>query len=233
MRLAIMQPYFVPYIGYFQLMSAVDKIVLLDDVTFISGGWINRNRITVNGQPHWLTLPLAQASQNRLINEIEIIDDPVWKRKTMRTLGLTYGGAPFVEEVLPFLSNLLEEAKGSLSAFLSWHLRQVAELIGIETKIEPTSAIYPKENRHGQDRIIDICHREGATSYINLPGGRNLYDAKLFAAAGINLLFLQPDLETLSLRHSGDEGPSLSIIDLLMLNPPAAIRAATEMCSLE
>ena len=233
MRLAIMQPYFVPYIGYFQLMSAVDKIVLLDDVNFINGGWINRNRIAVNGQPHWLTLPLAKASQNRLINEIEIVGDPLWKRKAMRTIGLSYRSAPFVEEVLPFLSNLLEEAGGSLSAFLCWHLGQVAEFLGIETKIEPTSAIYPKEGLSGQDRIIDICTREGAASYVNLSGGRDLYDARLFASAGIDLLFLQPNLQMLALRHSGDEGPSLSIIDLLMFNSPAAIRAATEMCSLE
>jgi hypothetical protein len=233
MRLAVMQPYFVPYIGYFQLMSAVDKIVLLDDVNFINGGWINRNRIAVEGQPHWLTLPLVKASQNRLINEIEIIDDSSWKTKAMRTIGLSYRNAPFVEQVLPFLSNLLKEAGGSLSVFLSWHLGQVAKLIGIDTRIEPTSAIYPKEKRSGQDRIIDICHQEGATSYVNLPGGKNLYDARLFASAGIDLLILQPNLQMLPLRHSGDEGPSLSIIDLLMFNSPSAIHAATEMCSLE
>lgn len=233
MRLAIMQPYFMPYIGYFQLMSAVDKIVLLDDVNFINGGWINRNRIAVKGQPHWLTLPLARASQNRLINEIEIVDDPLWKRKAMRTIELSYRSAPFVEEVLPFLSNLLNKARGSLSAFLCWHLGQVAEFIGIEAKIEPTSAIYPKERRSGQHRIIDICTREGAASYVNLSGGKDLYEARLFASAGIDLLFLQPNLGVLPLRHSGDQGPSLSIIDLLMFNSPAAIRAATEMCSLE
>ena len=233
MRLAIMQPYFVPYIGYFQLMSAVDKIVLLDDVNFINAGWINRNRILAKGQPHWLTLPLAKASQNRLINEIEIVDDHLWKRKAMRTIGLSYRNAPFVEQALPFLSSLLKEARGSLSVFLSWHLVQVATLIGIDTRIEPTSTIYPKEHRRGQDRILDICHREGATSYVNLPGGKNLYDAGLFASVGIDLLFLQPNLKKLPLQHGGDEGPSLSIIDLLMFNSPAAIRAATKMCSLE
>jgi WbqC-like protein family len=233
MRLAVMQPYFMPYIGYFQLMAAVDKIVLLDDVNFINGGWINRNRITVDGRPHWLTLPLAKASQNRLINEIEIVDDPSWKTKAMRTIGLSYRNAPFVEHVLPFVSNLLEEARGSLSLFLSWHLGQVAELIGVDTRIEPTSAIYPRETRSGQNRVLDICLREGATSYVNLPGGKNLYDPQLFASAGINLLFLQPNLQMLPLQHSGDEGPSLSMIDLLMFNPPSAIRAATRMCSLE
>jgi WbqC-like protein family len=233
MRLAIIQPYFVPYIGYFQLMSAVDKIVLLDDVNFIKSGWINRNRIAVNGHAHWLTLPLAKASQNRLINEIDIVDDDLWRRKAMRTIRLSYRSAPFVEQVLPLVSRLLQEATGSLSAFLSWQLEQVAEFIGIETRIQPASAVYPKSGRGGQDRILDICNQEGATSYVNLPGGRDLYDASVFASGGIDLLFLQPNLRMLPLRHSGDEGPCLSIIDLLMFNSPSAIRAATKMCSLE
>jgi hypothetical protein len=233
MRLAIMQPYFLPYLGYFQLMSAVDKLVLLDDVSFINGGWINRNRIAVEGQPQWLTLPLARASQNRLINEIEIVDDPSWKRKTLRTVELSYKSAPFVDNILPLFSDMLKEARGPLSPFLCRQLRRVADYIGIGTAIEETTTIYPKEGRSGQERILDICAREGATGYVNLPGGRNLYDARLFASAGLELLFLEPDLPALTLRHSGDEGPSLSILDLLMLNPAAAIREAAGMFRLD
>jgi len=233
MRLAIMQPYFLPYVGYFQLMSSVDKFVLLDDVTFINRGWINRNRIAVNGAPSWLTLPLAQASQNRLINQIEIVDDPSWKRKTVRTVELSYGSAPFVHQILPLFSDMLEDARGSLSEFLFRQLRRVADYIGIDTTIEATATIYPKEGRSGQERILDICAREGATGYVNLPGGRDLYDPRLFASAGIELLFLEPNLPALTLRHSGDDGPSLSILDLLMLNSAATIREATGMCRLD
>ena len=111
MRLAIMQPYFLPYIGYFQLMAAVDKFVLLDDVNFINRGWINRNRIAVNDEPYWITIPLAKASQNRLINELEIIDDPSWKRKVVRTVELNYKRAPFLDTALPLFSGMLEEAR--------------------------------------------------------------------------------------------------------------------------
>lgn len=223
MRLAIMQPYFLPYIGYFQLMAAVDKFVLLDDVNFITRGWINRNRIAVNGEPHWLTLPLVKASQNRLINEIEIVDNPLWKRKMIRTIELSYRSAPFAHLVWPMFSELLEDARGSLSTFLFRHLRRVADYIGINVLIEPTSTIYPKEGRVGQDRILDICRREGATSYVNLPGGRELYDNESFAAAGIELLFIEPNLEALVLRHSGHGDHSLSILDFLMLNSAATI----------
>jgi hypothetical protein len=232
MRLAIMQPYFLPYIGYFQLMSAVDKLVLLDDVNFINRGWINRNRIAVNGEPHWLTLPLKKASQNRLINEIEILDEPLWKRKMMRTVEASYGSAPFATQVLPLFSNMLEDARGLLSGFLFRHLQKVADYLHLETRIEATSAIYPKEGRTGEDRILDICQREGATNYVNLPGGRDLYDAESFASSGIELLFLEPNLPSLTLRHSGNEGPSFSILDLLMLNPAAAIREAIAMAPL-
>jgi len=229
MRLAIMQPYFLPYLGYFQLMSAVDKIALLDDANFINSGWVNRNRIAVQGEPHWLTLPLARASQNRLINEIEIVDDPVWKRKTIRTVELSYQDAPFAAQILPLLTELLQEARGSLSAFLFYQLRRLGDYIGIPTEIEQTSAKYPKEGLTGQRRILDICVREGASTYVNLPGGRSLYDAKVFASAGIELLFLDPNFPEITLRHSGQEGPCLSILDLLMFNSVSAIRAAAEM----
>ncbi|MEY2518430.1 MAG: hypothetical protein QOF24_189 [Verrucomicrobiota bacterium] len=229
MRLAIMQPYFLPYLGYFQLMAAVDKIALLDDANFINGGWINRNRIAVQGKPHWLTLPLAKASQNRLINEIEIVDDQLWKRKIIRSVELSYQSAPFAGQVLPLLSEILQEARGSLSAFLFYQLRCLADYIGIPTQIERTSVRYPKDALTGQRRILDICIREGASTYVNPLGGRALYDAELFASAGIKLLFLDPDFSGLTLRHGGQEGPCLSILDLLMFNPVIAVREATEM----
>ena len=232
MRLAIMQPYFLPYVGYFQLMAAVDKFVLLDDVNFINRGWINRNRIVVNGEPYWLTLPLAKASQNRLINEIDIVDDPVWKRKMLRTVELSYRSAPFADRVLPMFGELLEDAKGVLSTFLTHHLRRVTHYIGIDVSIEPTSTIYPKEGRTGQDRILDICAREKAMSYVNLPGGRDLYDPQAFAMAGIKLLFIEPNLDALVLQHGGQEGPSLSILDLLMHNSAETIGDAVRNVSL-
>ena len=228
-----MQPYFLPYIGYFQLMSAVDKFVLLDDVAFINGGWINRNRIVVNGRLHWLTLPLAKASQNRRINEIEIIDDRAWKGKMLRTVELTYRQAPFVSQILPRFAEMLDQARGSLFTCLSRQLLQVTAYIGIDVKTEVSSVIAAKDGRSGQERILDICAREKATCYVNPPGGRNLYDGAAFASAGIELLFLKPNLDKLPLRHSGREGPGLSILDLLMLNSPETIRAATSMFQLE
>jgi hypothetical protein len=232
MRIAIMQPYFLPYIGYFQLMSAADKFVLLDDVNFINRGWINRNRIAVNGEPYWMTVPLAQASQNRLINEIGIVGDTSWKQKILRTVKLSYHGAPHLAEVFPLFSEILEDAHGLLSLFLHRHLTRMADYIGLAVQIEKTTAVYPKEGKSGQDRILDICRREGADSYINLPGGRDLYDATAFSAAGIELLFLDPNLSQMNLHYGGKEGPVLSILDLVMLNSAATVRSAIEACRL-
>ena len=226
MRLAIMQPYFLPYIGYFKLMAGVDRLVLLDDVNFIRRGWINRNRIAINGVVHWLTIPLGEASQNRLINKIQIADDPAWKRKMIRKVDLSYRAAPYRDTVLPLFAKIIEAASGPLSPFLLSQLRLVANYLGLSVRIEPTSAAYPKGGLSGQDRILAICRREGAKTYVNLPGGRELYDLKAFAANGIELLFVELDLAGLRLQSSGQEGPSLSILDLLMLNSPSAIRKA-------
>jgi hypothetical protein len=230
MRLAIMQPYFLPYIGYFQLMSVVDKFLLLDDVNFINRGWINRNRIAVNGEPYWMTLPLIKASQNRLINEIEIFDDSAWKRKILRTVELSYRQAPYFAQVFPLFSELIEQARGPLAGFLSAQLGRMAAYIGLDVRIEKTSSVYPKEGRTGEVRILDICRREQAESYVNLPGGRDLYDRAAFAALGIELLFLDPNFAAMTLQHGGKEGPYLSILDLVMFNSPATVRDAIGLC---
>jgi hypothetical protein len=230
MRLAIMQPYFLPYIGYFQLMSAVDKFILLDDVNFINRGWINRNRIAVNGEPYWMTLPLIKASQNRLINEIEIFDDLSWKRKILRTVELSYRQAPHFAQVFPLFSEMVETARGPLDAFLADHLAHMTAYVGLDVRIEKTSGVYPKEGLTGQDRILDICRREQADSYFNLPGGRDLYDPATFSAVGVELLFIDPNFEAMRLHHGGKEGPYLSILDLVMFNSAATVRDAIALC---
>jgi hypothetical protein len=233
MRIGIMQPYFLPYIGYFQLIAAVDKLVLLDDVNFINRGWINRNRIALDGKPHWLTLPLAKASQNRLINEIDIVDDASWRRKTMRMVEMGYARAPHAHRVMPLLGAMLEDARGSLSEFLFKTLSTTAKYIDLEAHIEPTSTIYPKNGLYGPERILDICTRESATAYVNLPGGRGVYDPDFFADAGIQLLFLDPCLSQLPLQASNGDDRSLSILDLMMFNLPSTVRTAAGMFRLE
>ena len=219
MKLAVMQPYLFPYLGYWQLLAAVDKFVILDDVNYINRGWINRNRVAVNGKPAWFTVPLVGASQNRLINEMEIVPDNGWKRKMERMMSEAYAQAPEAQDVLPLLHRWLAGASGSLSRFLYETIKEVATFLGIATTIVPSSSIYPKNDLKGQSRILDICRREGATTYVNPPGGSEIYDAELFRRAGIELIFLQPDLHTGQLQSGADEGVVLSIIDHMLCNP--------------
>ena len=218
-RLAIMQPYLFPYLGYWQLLAAVDTFVLLDDVNFINRGWINRNRIAVNGLPFWLTVPLQGASQNHLIRDIDIVADDGWKRKMLRTLSASYAQAPESKPVLSMFEQWLSRADGNLSAALHFSVTQISAALGIDTTVVPSSSVYPKNGLKGQDRILDICQREEASVYVNPPGGRELYDADSFRQAGVELMFLQPDLHQNELRTGAIDGSVLSILDSMMHNP--------------
>jgi len=210
-----MQPYFLPYIGYFQLMAAADKFVLLDDVNFINRGWINRNRIAVNGQPSWLTVPLTGASQNRLIREIDIAPDDGWVRKMHRAVVAAYAKAPQAGSMVPVFESWLSKASGNLADFLSRTLSETAARLGIKTEILPTSSIFPKNGLKGQDRILDICRQLGASIYINPPGGRELYEPRLFSDAQVKLFFLRPNLGALDLAGAPEDA-SLSILHVLL-----------------
>jgi hypothetical protein len=226
MRLAVMQPYFLPYIGYFQLMAAVDKFVVLDDVNYIVRGWVNRNRIATGHGTRWMTLPVAGASQNRLIDELDIAPDTGWKQGLLAVVGSAYRPAPFAETAIPQFAAWIAAAEGNLSAFLTRILLDVKNLLAIDAQVVPSSSVYPKNGLTGADRILEICRRENATTYINLPGGRSLYDREAFAAAGVELKFIDLAIPPGSVRHGGDEGPVLSILDLLMHNDAAALADA-------
>lgn len=232
MKLAIMQPYLFPYLGYWQLLAAADKFVLLDDVNYINGGWINRNRVAVDGRPVWLTVPLQGASQNRLICDIDIVPDNGWKEKMLRMLSESYAHAPESETALALFEQWLAHADGNLAAALHLNLTKVAEALGITTSIVPSSRIYPKDDLKGQYRILDICKREGAAIYVNPPGGRELYDKEVFRQAGIELMFLQPELHKEKLRSGTKDGIALSILDSMMHNPIIALAGAVKHHSL-
>jgi hypothetical protein len=223
MRVAIMQPYFLPYIGYWQLIAAADQFVVLDDVHFIKRGWINRNQIAVDNKPMWLTLPLDKASQNKLIHEITILDDDGWKKRMEKTIRYTYYKSPSFSAVAAVLTELLQQAEGNLSAYLSEMISIISSMLEISTVIVPTSRIFPKRGLSGQERVLDICKQLGATQYINPPGGKALYDPGRFLAEGIRLNFLEAPTKT-NLRAGLDNGKPLSILDTLMYNSPNDIR---------
>jgi hypothetical protein len=214
MKIAIMQPYFLPYIGYFQMMAAVDKFILLDDVNFIKGGWINRNRILSNAVPTWMTIPLLGASSNKLIREIEIKPDDGWKRKTLTQVRQSHAKAPFCESILRHCESWIEIANGNLSSYLYRVLKDIAEIMNIRTEIVPSSSIFSKNGLWGVDRVIDICLQTEATHYINAPGGKTLYESEVFQDRGIFLEFIELKKPQLNPELVGTE--NLSILHLMM-----------------
>ncbi|MBL8522971.1 MAG: WbqC family protein [Betaproteobacteria bacterium] len=214
-RLAIMQPYLFPYIGYWQLMHAADRFVVYDDVNYRKGGWINRNRILVNGQPTMFTAPLQGLSAYKRICDISLQSGPVWREKLIKAVGLAYGRAPCFSEVSPVVFRSIRHQADNLSEYLLHQLRTMADFMGIQTEIISTSRKYSNHELSGQERVLDICKKECAQKYINLPGGQSLYNRTIFNDNGIDLRFIVPNVESYAQRAPGFS-PNLSIIDALM-----------------
>jgi hypothetical protein len=223
MKIAIMQPYFLPYLGYFQLFNAVDKFVIGDDYKYILQGWINRNKILVNGKEFMFTIPLRKASPNKLIKEVEICNDTSWQEGFLKTIKMAYGRAPFYNEVFLLLNNIIMNKEINISKLIFKSLYEIKAFLGIKTIIVETQAIYNNKHLEGQERIIDTCKKENAASYLNLIGGVELYSKERFEKEGIALNYINS--KSISYHQFGAEYvPNLSIIDVLMFNSKEKIR---------
>lgn len=217
MRLAIMQPYFLPYIGYFQLINAVNKFVLLDDVQYINKGWINRNRLLINRKATLFTVPLQNASQNKLIKDIKVSYETNWQSKLLRTIDLAYRKAPFFSDVFPVIYNIITAEEIFISGLAYNSLMSILNYIRIDTEIVASSSIYANEHLKAQDRILDICRQERACHYINPVGGAELYQKEAFTQKNIKLNFINPAFLEYK-QHASIFVPGLSITDVLMHN---------------
>ena len=216
MTIAIMQPYIFPYIGYFQLINTVDKFVIYDDVNFINKGFINRNNVLVSGNRHLFTIPLKDASQNKLIYEVGLSDDP-WKKKFLKTLQQSYQKAPNYPAVFVLIEEIVNLEVGTINELILHSLKKICAYMNINTEIIPSSRIYENTYLKGQDRIIDICRQENASHYINPVGGMELYEKTKFANEQIKLTFLK-SVECPYSQFKNAFVPWLSIIDVLMFN---------------
>lgn len=223
MKIGIMQPYIFPYIGYFQLINAVDKFVIYDDVNFINKGWINRNRTLNNGKESLFSIPLKEASQNKLINEIEVNWDSAWKSKFLKTLEQCYKKAPFYQETLSIIEQTLQIDNEPISKVIENNLRLICHYLDIKTEIISSSAIYKNTHLKAQERILDICLQEKATHYINPIGGLELYDKDFFEVKSIKMNFIKSN--TIDYKQYKNEFvPWLSMIDVLMFNSKEQIK---------
>jgi hypothetical protein len=212
-----MQPYFMPYIGYFQLINCVDKFLIYDDVNFINRSWINRNQLLLNGKSSMFTVPLHKSSQNKLISEILVVNDDKWKKKMLKTVEMAYKKAPNFTEVFLLFKNILSSNFETITQLNFLSIQLICDYLFIGTTLELSSSSSNNQFLRGQNRILDICQTEKASHYINPIGGVKLYDRSHFHDYGIFVNYLKSN-EIKYLQFDNEFVPNLSILDVLMFN---------------
>jgi hypothetical protein len=223
MKVCIMQPYFFPYIGYYQLLQASDSFVFLDDVSFINRGWINRNNILVNGQKHLFTVPIYNASQNHQISELHHAIDERWKGKFYKTLESSYKKAPYYRDAITLIHEVIDGSKTRLLDLAVMSIIKVLDYLDMKPIIYLSSAFGYTRDLRNWDRMATICQTLKAKICVNPIGGMQLYTKDQFASKQIELCFLRTrDFEYK--QFNNEFVPGLSMIDILMFNSPSEIK---------
>jgi hypothetical protein len=213
-----MQPYFFPYIGYFQLVYSTDKFVFYDDVNFIKGGWINRNRILDSGKPEYITINCKSISSFKTIRSTEYELNEKQFKTLLRKLEMNYAKAPYKNEVMEIVLQVLGEKMDSIADLAAASVISVCKYLGIEREFKFSSEYHnDSKGKDKLERLLDICHKENSSSYINPIGGMEIYDKESFKGRGIELFFIET--KKIVYKQFGDYFfPNLSIIDVLMHN---------------
>lgn len=221
----------MPYIGYWQLMNLVDRYVIYDDVNFIKGGWINRNRILVNGVPKYFNVPMLGASPNLRINEVRVDHNEAVIRKNLRSLEAAYRKAPYYDIVYPMLEEILWCGEDNIAKYIEHSFRVVCKYLNIETELVVSSDLDKDNTLKGQDKVIAICRLLEATEYYNAIGGRELYSYEVFREHGLQLNFVET--KDIVYQQFGNEFQSnLSMIDVMMFNHRDRIKEYLEAYTL-
>ena len=219
---AIMQPYFLPYLGYFQLIAAVDVFVVYDDIKYTKKGWINRNRLLQNGRPAVFSLPLRHASDALDVRDRELAAG-FRRDKLLNKVAGAYGRAPFFAPTFALFEELVRFDDRSLFGFIEHSLRRTCAHLGIATEVRRASEVAAHRGLKGQDKVLALCEAVGTATYVNPIGGVALYSPDAFARRGIALRFLRP--LPFEYAQFGDPFvPWLSILDVLMFNPLETVR---------
>jgi len=226
MKLGIMQPYLFPYIGYFQLINAVDEFVIYDDVQYIKNGWINRNTLLNGGknpESTQFTFSVMHDSYERKINErYYSASFPIESKRFLKKLYYTYHTAPYYEKVITLIQEIFESDERSVSLFNANALKAVAQYLGLKTHFLFSSSLDIPHDLKSQNRVLWICHNLSAQKYINAIGGQSLYSKNDFENEGIELNFIQ-SRDIKYPQFCEIYVPNLSIIDVLMFQSPAEI----------
>jgi hypothetical protein len=222
MKVGIMQPYFLPYIGYFQLIASVDKFVIYDNIKYTKKGWINRNRMLQNGTDKIFSVALAKASDRLDIVERELSSD-FNRQKLLSQFRGCYLKAPYFEDVWPLIESIVSFQDGNLFRYIENSIVLMCDYLDIDTEIIVSSSVVADHDLLSQDRVLSICEALNANTYVNPIGGVELYSSEDFAGVGYDLKFINTN--TIEYMQFGDSFvPWLSILDLLMFNSEDQIK---------
>lgn len=217
-KVAIMQPYVFPYIGYFQLVNAVDEFVFYDDVNFIKRGWINRNRILVKNESQYFTFPCKAVSQNVKINHTQLSLDSREKQKILKKIEFSYKKASEFDSVFPIIESVIKKDCNTIAELAIESVERVSEYLGLDTSFHISSASFANTEIYDRaDRLISITKMLNSNEYINAAGGVEIYDKSYFLSQGVTLSFLKGTLPTYR-QYEGVFVSTLSIIDVMMFN---------------
>jgi hypothetical protein len=223
MKIAIMQPYLFPYIGYWQLMNTVDTFVLYDNIQFTKKGWFHRNNILANGKKTLFTIPLNKDSDFLDVRDRFLADDSKKQiTKIVSQIEQSYKKAPYFSDVYPIIKNALLNNEKNLFNYILNSIHTVCSYLNIKTKIIISSEINIDHSLRSQEKVITLCKTLNAANYINPIGGMNLYDKSDFTKNGITLKFLHTELIEYP-QFKPDFEPYMSIIDIMMFNSKAEI----------
>ena len=218
-----MQPYFLPYIGYFQLLNTVDKFVLYDNIQYSKKGWINRNRFLLNEKDKMLTLSLEKDSDYLEIHERKV-SKLFDKKKMLNQIFNSYKKSPYFEQVFPLATSIINFEEYNLFKYLYNSLVKISTYLEIEySKMVFSSSININHSLKSEDKVLAICKELGASEYYNPPGGIDLYNGKTFSKNRIKLKFIQSK-PVIYRQFKNEFIPMLSIIDVMMFNKPDLIK---------
>ena len=222
------QPYFLPYIGFWQLVNAADLFLIGDNYNFIKRGWIQRNRILINGEPFFFGLEVKHITSFKKINETEFVDFDVAQK--LNTVYRAYRKAPQFDAGYNLVKAILNNPERNVAEFLFQSIKDVCRFLGINTKFIRSSEIPGNDNYKREYRIYDFCQRLGGDTYINAVGGQDLYHFDDFEKHGVTLKFIRPNIRPYKQFHN-EFVPGLSILDVIMFNSLDAIKNMLEDCS--
>jgi hypothetical protein len=223
-KIAIMQPYFMPYIGYFQLINSVDEFIIYDNIQYTKKGWINRNRILSNGSDQLITIPLKKDSDYLDVVRRELSES--WERersKILNRIKSSYCKAPYYTDVFQLILECLNQEESNLFKFLYNSITNINRYLGIKTPVVVSSTIDIDHTLKSKDKVIAICKKQNADVYINSIGGVGLYNKEIFKQSNIDLKFIKSS--PIKYKQFDNEFVAwLSIIDVLMFNPKEEIK---------